>query len=164
MLTMGWKANYILPLKHFAMQNFYGSNTQGVANLINHDTCKSITILDMFGGVQGNSANVFIDDTWKDIPPDLKTKFRATRCNEPAPQQVNLISQATGLEKLYFVNTRPPKTGRTPDGTDEPETPDQTPPAYDSTALAKQYIYAITRCHGSSMKHLTLRPMEPVPR
>ena len=150
------RADYKLRLKHFAMQNFYGPNTQGVAHIIDHDICKSITFLDMFGGARGNSANVFLDDTWRNIPNDFKTDFRATRCNEPAPQHVNLITHATGLERLYFVGSKSGKTGGTPDAANGPVTPEESTPDLDSTALGKQYIYAITRHHGSSFKHLLL--------
>ena len=110
----------------------------------------------MFGGVKGNSANVFLDDTWKNIPNDLKTDFRNTRLNEPAPQHVRMLSHARGLEKLYFVNSRPPKTGRTPEDPGAPASPAGTPPDEDSTALGRQYIYALTRNHGSTLKHLLL--------
>lgn len=110
----------------------------------------------MFGGVKGNSANVFLDDTWKNIPADMKTHFRATRVNEPAPQHVRMLSQATGLERLYFVNAKPMKTGHTPDDPGAPATPGGTPPDEDSMALGKQYMYTLTRNHGSSLKHLLL--------
>lgn len=148
-------ANYKLRLKHFGMQNFYGSNTQGVANIVDHDTCKSIAFLDMFGGVRGNHANIFLDDTWKDIPKDFKTDFRATRCNEPASQHVQLISNSAGLERLYFVGSQQPKVS-SPDGMEGLATPDGSPLDSDAAALGKQYIYALTRYHGKSLKHLLL--------
>jgi hypothetical protein len=148
-------ADYRMKLKHFAMQNFYGSNSQGVANIVDHDTCKSVSFLDIFGGVKGNSANIFLDDTWRDIPKDLKTNFRATRANEPATQHVQLLSNSSGMERLYFVNSRNSKAN-SPDGMDGLVTPEGTPPDTDAAALGKQYLYALTRHHGGSLKHLLL--------
>ena len=148
-------ANYKLKLKHFGMQNFYGSNTQGVANIVDHDTCKSIAFLDMFGGVKGNSANIFLDDTWKDIPKDFKTDFRSTRANEPASQHVQMLSHSSGMERLYFVGTQHSKVC-SPDSMEGLATPDGSPPDSDAAALGKQYIYALTRYHGNSLKHLLL--------
>ena len=149
-------ANYKLQIKHFAMQNFYGANSQGVANIVSHDTCKSITFLDMFGGVKGNSANVFLDDTWKDIPRDFKTDFRQTRTNEPATQHVQMLSNSSGMERLYFVGSKHSKTSCSPEAMDGLVTPEASPPDIDATALGKQYLYALTRHHGSSLKHLLL--------
>lgn len=148
-------ANYKLKLKHFGMQNFYGSNSSGVANFVDHDTCKSIAFLDMFGGMAGNSANVFLDDTWKDIPKDFKTDFRATRANEPASQHVQLLSNSSGMERLYFVGTRHSKAN-SPNRMDGLVTPNGSPSDTDAAALGKEYLYALTRYHGNSLKHLLL--------
>ena len=150
-----------LTLKHFAMQNFYGANTESISNVLNHDTCKSICFLEMFGGLSGNMANVFLDNTWKDLPMDMKTDFKTTRCNEPASQHVNILSNSSGMERLYFVGTKSSKTGHTPPSA--PVTPAaETPTDKESMALGQQYLYAITRYHGSSMKHLLLSDQWPL--
>ena len=149
-------AGYQLPLKHLAIQNFYGPNMQGMDTLINTNTNKSATFLDMFGGSRGRSQNVFLDDTWKNVPTNMKTDFRSVRCNEIAPQQVTLISNSTGLERIIFVNARPPKTGETPDSPSAPVTPGSTPPNEAMMELGKQYIYALTRNHGSTLKQVLL--------
>ena len=152
-------AGYKLPLKHFGMQNFYGANTQNIANIMDHDVCRSICFLDVFGGVQGHSANVFLDDTWKEIPLDLTTNFTTSRSNEHAEQHVKLLSNwsGSGLEHFYMVNSRQTKTGITPDRlSSAPVTPDKSPPFSDSLDLGRQYLYALTRHHGSTLKHLLL--------
>ncbi|KAK5167701.1 uncharacterized protein LTR77_007400 [Saxophila tyrrhenica] len=152
------RAEYHMGLKHFAVQNFYGRNVEGMGDILNYDTCKSVTFLDVFGGARGASANVFLDDTWKQIPPDLTTKFTTMRTNEPAMQHVEMLLRAEApLENLYIVSQRLGKTGNTPgSGQEMPVTPDDSQPDFEATALGKQYLHAITRCHGSSMKHLLL--------
>lgn len=152
-----FSAGYRLPLKHFAMQNFYGPSTENVANILNHDTCTSICFLDMFGGVAGSSMNVFLDDTWKDVSMDLHINFKRTRCNEQAEQHVRLLSGSSGLESFVMVNSRQTRSGITPNVVSSaPVTPDKSPPDQQSSALGKQYLYALTRHHGSTLKHLLL--------
>jgi hypothetical protein len=151
------RVGYKLPLKHFGIQNFYGPNIEGLSDLLDSDIGVSATFLDVFGGTKGASANVFLDETWKHVPPDMKTNFKRARTNEPAPQHVQLMSNATGMEKLYIVSTRISKTGHTPDDAGQPPvTPDDSQPDVETVALGKQYIHAITRQHGSTMKHLLL--------
>ncbi len=88
---------------------------------------------------------------------DVKTFFKRVRTNEPAPQHVALLSNASGLERLYIVSQRNSKTGLTPDdGTQPPVTPDDSQPEIETATLGKQYIHAITRHHGSTMRHLLL--------
>ena len=155
------RAEYKMPLKHFAIQNYYGPNPQGMAEIIDHDVCNSVTFIDMFGSLRGNSRNVYLDDTWKNVPLDnMRTEFRALRCNEPAPQQVRLLSNSANLERLYFISAQPPKTERTPENANgAPATPaGETPPDQPDEAmtLGKQYLYALTRHHGSTLTHLLL--------
>ncbi len=60
------KANYSIPCTHFAMQNWFGP-----MDMFSMQTCRSVTFLDTFGGIGsgGNAQNVYVDDTWKDLPP-----------------------------------------------------------------------------------------------
>lgn len=151
------RAGYKMKVKHFAVQNFYGHNVEGIEDTLDHETCRSITFLDVFGGAKGSSATVFFDDTWKMIPMDMKTKFKAMRTNEPSQQHVKLMSSMqTQLERLYLVSQRLSKTGHTPGEHGAPVTPDDSQPDIDSTALGKQYLHAITRFHGANLKHLLL--------
>lgn len=152
-----FSAGYKLPLKHFAMQNFYGANTPNIANILDYDVCTSMCFLDMFGGLTGNSMNVFLDDTWKDVPANILTNFKRSRCNEQAEQHVKLLSNASGMERFYMVNSRQTRTGITPNSLPSvPATPGKSPPDQESLALGKQYLYALTRHHGSTLKHLLL--------
>lgn len=155
------RAERQLKLKHFAVQNFYGRNMEGIDKVLDQDYCNSICFLDFFGGAKGASANVFMDDTWRNIPPDLVTSFKTVRSNEPATQHAQMMSSVKEpLENLYMISKRTSQTGHTPpDGVVTngplPVTPDE-PTEMNSIELAKQYIYAITRFHGKSMKRLLL--------
>jgi hypothetical protein len=93
-------------LKHMAMQNWFGPITGQIGSVLMIEDCESMTFLDVYGGVQGGDANVYVDDTWKDMPPDTEFHFTTMRFNEFAPQHVNMIKNSTGAQKVYIVGDR----------------------------------------------------------
>lgn len=124
------------------------------------ETMKSMTALDMFGGPggsHGGTRNIYLDATWEHIPKDLKTKFKSVRCNERSNQHVQLLSNSkTGMENFYIVNTKCPVVHGDGNGTSALTPPGSAPPSQEEVALGKQYIYALTRHHGASLKRLLL--------
>lgn len=168
-----FKAGYVPKLEHFAMQNWFGPNTHHLGMVMDYDTCRSMTFLDTFGGAQGGSANVYVDDTWKDLPPDLKTHFRTIRFNEFATQHVTMLQNASGLEHVYVVNDRagkPAASSTSPSPASDYITPDDSPSAEPAaaahnaeiTALGQQYLRTFTTHHGSTLKHLLLSAQWPL--
>jgi hypothetical protein len=143
------KAGYIPQLKHVALQNFFGPNTDVISNVMNQPSCESMTFLDTFGGAQGGSSNVFVDDTWRRIPSDTKFWCRTLRFNEFAEQHVTMIKNSRGLERVYIVNDRAGKpamssTGNTP-APDSAEyiTPDDSPAPSTTTNATNATITAV---------------------
>lgn len=157
------KANYKLQVKHFALQNWFGPNVLGLEQCFDAEICKSITFIDTFGG--NDPRTIFVDDTWKDIPPDLMTAFERLRCNEISPSHLDIMRKASVKMKYFYIisNAKRPKTGHTPPTAtaNSPTTPSVSTP-YDPNAdpewisLGKEYIYTISRYHGESLKHLLL--------
>lgn len=145
-------AGYKIPLKHLAIQNFYGPNSDRLARIVDESTCVSMCAFDMFGGINGNVMNKFYDDTWKDIPLHIKSHLKKSRTNEPADQHVALISRWTGLEYFYMVNSRASRN-YDPESP-QPFTPAESPPHHGT--LGKDYVYALTRYHGSTLRHLLM--------
>lgn len=165
-------ASYKIPLTHFAMQNFYGNNTNYHA-LFEEGTCKSVTFLDDFGGIFGSAETVFYDDQWKNIATDHeRTAWRSSRSNELAPQHVQLIRHNKNLERLYFVSCRRPgpytssnaggSVGVTPDSaasappiTPSPDsTSTNSSTSADTTSLGLSYLSAIQTSQGANLSHL----------
>lgn len=101
-----FKAGKMPKLRHLAMQNWFGPNTDQIGFALNNPTCTSMTFLDTFGGAQGGDANIYVDDTWKDMPPDTKVFYTTMRFNEFAPQHVNMIKNSSGAERVYIVGDR----------------------------------------------------------
>lgn len=149
------KAGYLLNLKHFALHNFFG-NMDGMDLIFNPETCKSVTFLDTFGGPGSSPSNVYIDESWREIPMHMRTDFRSTRTNEYAMRHADLISKATGMERMYFISD---KVSKAEGAVASPITPSgDTPPAdHEMLQTGREYLYALTRFHGQTLKHLLLR-------
>lgn len=168
------KAGYALKLEHFAMQNWFGPNTQSFNYVMDHKTCDSMTFLDTFGGAQGGSANVYVDDTWRNLPPDYKTNFRTIRFNEFAEQHIEMLNNSSGLEYVYVVNDRagkPSMSSSVASPSSDYITPDDSPSSAntdplsrlsDIPMLGRQYVRCFTEKHGSTLKHLLLSSQWPL--
>lgn len=75
-----FKANYVPKIKHIAMQNWFGRRDHAFYTLFDAKVCSSMVFLDTFGGAAGGAANVYVDDTWRDVPRDIAQHFRTIRC------------------------------------------------------------------------------------
>ncbi|KAF2718100.1 hypothetical protein K431DRAFT_322657 [Polychaeton citri CBS 116435] len=155
-------AGYKIKCKHFALQNFFGPNLIGLDSCFDIEQCHSTTFFDTFGGTLGSARNKFIDDTWAMLKGDEQFYFKTIRCNEIAPQHVSLLSRSSGLERIYFVNNRDCTPYSTPASAGEngdPIFPSPTPSGDRESvvSLGKDYLYALTRNHGTTMKHMLLK-------
>ena len=153
------RAGHSIPLKHFAMQNWFGPNIQGMDQIAALETLVSMCAFDMFGGPgssHGGTRNVYLDASWEHVPQNIRTRFTTIRVNERSSQHATLLSNAEkGLENLYFVSKHCSQFSSTPEGS-VPTPPGSSPPSQEETALGKQYIYMLTRHHGPSLKRLLL--------
>lgn len=180
-----FKSGEGLKLKHMAMQNWFGPNTDQIGSVLNIESCESMTFLDVFGGVQGGDANVYVDDTWKNIPPDTKFYYRTMRFNEFAQQHVNMIKHSTGAERVYIIGDRnggpamsSTSSSAAPSKADDYITPEDSPSSSSTTgppststtrdhtsarsaniaSFGPLYLNAFTTYHGSTLQHLLLSP------
>lgn len=123
-------------------------------------TLKTMTAFDMFGGPggsHGGTRNVYLDATWEYIPQNLKTRFQTVRCNEKSPQHARLLCNAeVGMENFYMVNAKSPQFYGEINGSSAPTPLGTSPPTPEELALGKQYLYMLTRHHGSSLRRVIL--------
>ncbi|KAF2764701.1 hypothetical protein EJ03DRAFT_249984, partial [Teratosphaeria nubilosa] len=163
-----WKANYLPPLRHFALQNFFGHKAEGLDAIFDPETLESATFLDTFGGLEGEGRHVFVDSTWRDLPRDMAVKCRVMRCNEVDELHAELIGRSRGLEGFFVVGARSrgARVGISPEGSagvDQDPPPLPPPPPSTSTdpsmlALGSTYLSALTTSHGATLRHLLLSP------
>ncbi|KAK4554285.1 hypothetical protein LTR86_008493 [Recurvomyces mirabilis] len=155
------RAGYSMKVKHIGLQNFFGNNMRGMEEILDRDACRSMCALDMFGGVgsrMSTARNVYIDDSWRQIPPEMRCAFRQMRTNEVAPQHVELIRRnEVPLESMYFVSHKYCE-GKA-DSIASPITPEYAPMGSEEemTRLGKDYVSVLTGPNSRSLKHLLLR-------
>jgi hypothetical protein len=157
--------------KHLAMQNWFGPNSNQIGSVLNIETCESMTFLDVFGGVQGGDANVYVDDTWKDMPPDTKFHYRTMRFNEFAPQHVNMIKNSTGAERVYIIGDRTgaPAMSSTSTNNTLPSkadadyiTPEDSPSSSAAAATSSSTTASATRSSRSTARSATIASFGPI--
>jgi hypothetical protein len=101
-----FKSGKPLKLKHVGGQNWFGRNTLEVGAVMSQAGCDSMCFLDFFGGVHGGDANVYVDETWKIMPPDFKLYYRTMRFNEFEPTHIGMVKLSECIEKVYIVGDR----------------------------------------------------------
>ena len=70
---------------------------------------------------------------------------------------MELLSNAEiGMENFYLVNVKCPQLHGPADGSSALTPPGTAPPSQDEVALGKQYLYALTRRHGATLKKVLL--------
>lgn len=156
-----------LAVKHFAMQNFFGPN-DGLLSTLFGETVTSAHFLDVFGGSRGGASNVFLDNTWNEVPMDtLWLNWKIHRANALSLQHTAILNSFKGLEQFYIVSAnRMPHTASSPlhngnrspksiSGTPTSRTPTR-PSQAEGESLGKEYLNALVTNHGATLKHLLL--------
>ncbi|KAK4992257.1 hypothetical protein LTR50_001237 [Elasticomyces elasticus] len=172
-------AKYRMPIEYLAFQNFFGLNDSELTEIWDTATLESTTFIDTFGGLKGDPNTVFVDDTWKRLPSPSRFNIKVIRCNELAIQHVQLLSQYSGLERMYFINAKREKgvaskanvfaekdAVTTLGELSETSTVKLDQRIAGKTAhpkidgglpdLGKEYLHVLTTHHGCSLEHLLL--------
>ncbi|GAB7363946.1 hypothetical protein MBLNU230_g4508t1 [Neophaeotheca triangularis] len=164
-------ANYKLPIRHFAMQNFYGSNSTTSTSVWDNDTIASVSFIDVFGGLFGSASTIFYDAQWRNVDARSHANWKACRSNELAPQHIELIAQNPGLERVFFISTRRPRApASSPSSTSPvaltPSTSSPSPPTPDpaSTSLCQAYLSALQTSPSTNLTHLLFPDLWPLNR
>ncbi|KAK5148771.1 hypothetical protein LTR04_000528 [Oleoguttula sp. CCFEE 6159] len=157
-------AQYQIPLKHIALQNFYGPNNSEFDRVYDSKKLESVTLINSLGGANGNPLTVYFDDTWDMTYLDLSLSVKMMRSDAIGRPHVDLISRLSGLEELYVIDPKNNLWSQSMSGTPatvepSPVTPSCTPkqsPGFETHLLGKDYIHVITSKQGSTMRHVLL--------
>lgn len=150
------EAGYKMSIENLGLQNFYGPNRGQLYFAMKQESMVNTEFLDMFGGAHGNRPNVFIDETWKRIPPQLNFKWKMHRSNEMAMQHTRILAGFSGLEELYLVNktlSLMVSESASPASVASEPSPSVLPGA-DLANLGKEYLNVILKQHGATLRSL----------
>lgn len=163
-------AGYSIPLRTIAVQNLYTYHDISGCNLFDHTFVEEVTFLNSTGGLGDDPGTVFVDQhSWRKSEEDPPENLKMLRVDKVSHQQCSFLSNIKGLERLYLIGPQPPRGRGIKDTTPNGGTPLPNSPAsnYSSPgstdnsnimALKDDYIEAITKNNGRTLKHLLLLP------
>lgn len=160
---------YVMPLDTLAIQNLFVHRDESDVNIMNLNTIQELTMLNSTTGLGGDGSTAFVDGTYRKpegmIPPIL----RLLRADKVSRQLCDFLTHITGLERLYLIGpqnhqSRGNSKDRSNSATPFPCSPESTNSSSEGTdmnhivSLKDDYIEAITKYHGKTLKHLLLLP------
>lgn len=165
-------AKYSIRLRTIAIQNLYTYHDVSSCNIFDHSAIEEVTLLNSTGGLGDDPATAFVDQhiSWRHRDKELPSNPKMLRIDRASRQQCTFIESIKGLEKLYLIGPQPPQgrllKGTTPNsGTTLPDSPASSHSSSPSSAdnpnimtLKDDYVEAITKHHGPTLKHLLLLP------
>lgn len=164
-------ARYMIPLRTIAIQNLYTHRDSSECEVFDPTLIEEATSLNSANGLGDDPGTAFVDQHhWRKKgaghPP---SRLKLLRTDKVSREQCSFIETFTGLEKLYFIGPHPQEKrvkATTPNGTPLPNSPASSQSSSSSCntdgagamSLKDDYIKAITKNHGRTLKHLLLLP------
>lgn len=150
---------YRLVLKSITFKNLYTHNTGGCKDIFDFSTVEELTFIESVGGLGDEGETGFLDPTYRaDGGIDLHS-LRMIRIDKVSKLQCAFMNMITGLEKVYLIG--PVKKNGNGISTPLPNSPASSASASSDCTVASlkdQYIEALTKNHGSTLRHLLLIP------
>ena len=162
-------ANHSLPLKRSVVKNLYAINNQACSSAFDVKTMEEITVINSVGGGDDDPGSAFLDRFWRPSEVDLMPRLKMLRTDKVSRQQYQFLRSTGGLERLYLIGPKRPSERQIRSGdvsrsssTPLPNSPVSSinSPSNDSTTLSlkDEYLDAITKNHGKTLRHLLLMP------
>ena len=158
-------AQYLIPLRSMAIQNLYVHHGSACDNVVDFSQLQEITFLNSTGGIDDAGGTAFMDGPYRKSHDILPTQLKMARVDKVSRQQCDFLSHIKGLERLYILGPcSRTRKGETDGNLQLPHSPASTTSSPASTdtncmvALKEDYIDAITKNHGPTLKHLLLHP------
>lgn len=162
-------AHYRIPLRSLGIHNLYTRHDpQDKCELFDVSKLEEMTLLNSTGGVGDEGATAFTDIQWRKPGAIAPVMLKTLRIDKVSRQQCDFLAQIHNLEKLYLIgphiharngnkdsfNGATPLPCSPPSSINSPESTDSNTIA----ALKEDYLEAITKNHGATLKHLLLLP------
>ena len=162
-------ANYTIPLKSIAIQNLYVHHDGDCSGILNLETIEDLTLINSTSGLGDDGSTAFMDGNYRKHVDMIPAALKSMRVDRVSGQLCEFLTKFTGLERLYLIGSQPQlrcgiDKARSRNPTPLPRSPESTDSSDSSTdinrvtKLKDEYIDAITRYHGKTLKHLLLLP------
>ena len=166
-------AHYQIPIRTIAIANLYTHHDHSSCHdIFDNSGLQEVSFINSTGGLGDDGSNGFMDEpNWRKPQNQTQPKLKMLRFDKVSRQQCEFLSNFTGLERIYIIG--PQITSKTHGSRDQQRSNSNTPlphspPSTSSSpsitessnivALKDDYIEAITKNHGSTLRHLLLLP------
>ena len=158
-------AHYAVTLKSMALQNLYTHHDNACDDVFDLSQLEDITFLNSAGGINDNGPTAFLDaanHAWRYNDKFVPNTIKSLRCDKASRHQCEFLAHISNLEKLYLINPHT-QTNRGSATTfpNSPASSISSPSNQDTNnilSLKEDYLEAITKSHGATLKHLLLLP------
>lgn len=161
-------AEHNLPLKRIAIKNLYTLEYTECQKIFDASTLEEITFINSVGGAADDPGTAFFDRSWRPQSDELPS-LKMLRTNTIGRRQTEFLRSLKGLERIYLLG--PQKSSREHNraggGSESSSTPFPNSPVsstnspsndYTTQNLKDEYLEAITKNHGKTLRHLLLMP------
>lgn len=161
--------NYSMPLRSISIQNLFVHRDETCGSILNLDTIQELTMINSTIGLGNDGSTAFMDGPHRQPEGHVPTILKMLRVDKVSRQLCELLTKFTGLERLYLIGpqahpARCSSKDRSNGTTPFPRSPESIISSPGSTdmnhivSLKNDYIEAITKYHGKTLKHLLLHP------
>lgn len=153
------------PIRKLTFKNLYAMNDATFAEQVLKMHLEEFTFINSVAGPGDETDAAFFEHTWRAGPVRPAPHMKMVRTDRVTRQQVSYLNKSTGLEKLYLVG--PPMirriSGVSPGNamafpTSPASSTNSSPSDAAAISLKDEYIEAIIKNHGPTLRHLLLMP------
>ena len=153
------------PIRKLTFKNLYAINDSTFAQHPFKMHLEEFTFINSVAGACDEADAAFFEHTWRPVPVRPAPNMKMVRTDKVTRLQVGYLSNSTGLEKLYLVG--PPRVNSInsislQNSIAFPNSPassgNSSPTDAAVMSLKDEYLDAIIKHHGSTLRHLLLMP------
>ncbi|KAL8724381.1 MAG: hypothetical protein Q9181_006852 [Wetmoreana brouardii] len=148
-----------LKLAKFGIKNLFHHSDGWCPAYYDQSAVEEVTVINSYAGCDDHPESAFIDSRLRNVNISLP-RLKLWRGDRVSKELVELLANTNGLEKIYIIG---PRTTKKPNSDNaflrSPASNGATTPSeIRSVSLRDEHLEAITRNHGSTLRHLLLPP------
>lgn len=153
------------PIRKLAFKNLYAINDATFADHAFKMYLEEFTFINSIAGAGDEADAAFFEHTWRPATISPAPNMKMVRTDKVTRQHVSYLNSSPGLERLYLVG--PPRTNRingisfknpAPFPNSPASSTNSSPTDAATISLKDEYLDAMIKHHGSTLRHLLLMP------